>query len=105
MNVSSGAIQDQSGKGSNQYRYVFAFIIAVKALDVLFGLGYHFFDLKYLNGILYATEKERIARSEEDQLLRHQGLRRPIRGVTSVSLGVVAAMIITAWVLYLYYSV
>jgi hypothetical protein len=58
-----------------------------------------------LNGILHATEKERVAREEEDQALRDRGLRRPIKEVTYVSLGVVVSMIITAWVLYLYYSV
>ncbi|GAA5993852.1 hypothetical protein JCM5350_004396 [Sporobolomyces pararoseus] len=105
MNVAAGAIQDQSGKGSNQYRYVFAFIIAVKGLDVLYGLGYHYFDMKYLNGILHATEKERVEREEEDSVLRNQGLRKPIKEVTYVSLGVVGSMIIIAWVLYLYYSV
>ncbi|GAA6061515.1 hypothetical protein JCM10212_004505 [Sporobolomyces blumeae] len=105
VNVASGAIQDQSGTGSDQYRYVFAFIITIKGLDVLYGLGYHWFDLRYLNGILYANEKERAAREEDDVLLREQGLRRPIKWITYISLGVVAAMILIAWVLYLYYSV
>ncbi|GAA5883023.1 hypothetical protein JCM16303_006796 [Sporobolomyces ruberrimus] len=105
MNVASGSIQDQSGNGRTQYRYVFAFIIVIKGLDVLYGLGYNWFDKRYLNGILYANEKERVAREEEDQVLREEGLRRPIRAVTFVSLGVVGAMIVIAWVLYLYYSV
>lgn len=78
---------------------------AVKGLDVLYGLGYHYFDMKYLNGILHATEKERVEREEEDSVLRNQGLRKPIKEVTYVSLGVVGSMIIIAWVLYLYYSV
>jgi hypothetical protein len=77
----------------------------IKGLDVLYGLGYNWFDKLYLNGILYANEKERVAREEEDQVLREEGLRRPIRAVTFVSLGVVGAMIVIAWVLYLYYSV
>jgi len=126
MNVASGAIQDKSGTGTDQYRYVFAFIIGkslssflreiqahislsglavIKGLDVLYGLGYHYFDIKFLNGILYANEKERVARQEDDLVLRNEGLRRPIKEVTYVSLGVVGCMIVIAWVLYLYYSV
>lgn len=126
MNVASGAIQDKSGTGTDQYRYVFAFIIGktscyflcrialtsflfrlavIKGLDVVYGLGYHWFDVKCLNGILYANEKERVARQEDDLVLRNEGLRRPIKEVTYVSLGVVGCMILIAWVLYLYYSV
>jgi len=58
-----------------------------------------------LNGILYANEKERVARQDDDLVLRNEGLRRPIKEVTYVSLGVVGCMIVIAWVLYLYYSV
>ncbi|GAA5822590.1 hypothetical protein JCM5353_005494 [Sporobolomyces roseus] len=83
MNVASGAIQDKSGTGTDQYRYVFAFIIVIKGLDVLYGLGYHWFDVKCLNGILYANEKERVARQEDDLVLRNEGLRRPIKEVTT----------------------
>ena len=37
VNVASGAIQDQATPGKNEYNGVFAFLIVIKGLDVLYG--------------------------------------------------------------------
>jgi hypothetical protein len=73
---------------------------------VLYGLGYHWFDRLCLGGILHASEKRRVEmeleKSEEERLV---GLRGPIKKITLFGLGVVLAMVVIAWVLYLSYSV
>ncbi|GAA5866071.1 hypothetical protein JCM1840_003400 [Sporobolomyces johnsonii] len=106
MSVSAGSIQDRStGRGVNQYDYVFAFLIVMKGLDVLYGLGYHWFDKFSLGGILHANERERVeaeqAKQANPELHPTPRLRQPIKEVTYVAAGVVAGMIVIAWVLYL----
>ncbi|GAA5864570.1 hypothetical protein JCM8547_005584 [Rhodosporidiobolus lusitaniae] len=106
MGVASGAIQDRTTPGKNEYANVFAFIIIIKGLDVLYGLGYWLFDIKYLGGVLRANDKElRRQEAEIPEEERLSGLRSPIRIVTLLGLGTVAAAIVTAWALYWVYSV
>ncbi|BGP48297.1 hypothetical protein JCM10450v2_004169 [Rhodotorula kratochvilovae] len=106
VNVASGSIQDRATPGKSEYNNVFAFLIVIKGLDVIYGLLYHASDLRYLGGILNASDAS-LRRMEAKQTPeeRAQGLRKPIREVTYVSLATVGAMIVVAWVLYLYYSV
>ncbi|GAA5854251.1 hypothetical protein JCM9279_005096 [Rhodotorula babjevae] len=105
VNVASGAIQDQATPGKNEYNGVFAFLIVIKGLDVLYGLMYWRFDRKYLGGVLDASDRKlREMEAEATYEERAVGLRAPIRRVTQVALATVAAMIVVAWTLYLYYS-
>ncbi|BGP16233.1 hypothetical protein JCM10213_007612 [Rhodosporidiobolus nylandii] len=105
-NVAAGAIQDKSGTGKNQYSRVFAFLIAIKAIDVLLGLSYQFLDKKYLHGVLTASDaKLRRLEAEIPQEELHGGVRAPRRGVSIFGLSVVSAAIVVAWVLYWVYSV
>lgn len=106
VSVASGAIQDHSGTGVNQYNNVFAFLIVIKGLDVCYGLVYNWFDKKYLDGVLIKNDMERrkmeLAQTEEE---RSRGLKKPIKQVTVVAIGVVVSMIVIAWCLYFYFSV
>ncbi len=106
VSVASGAIQDHSGTGVNQYNNVFAFLIVIKGLDVIYGLVYNWVDKKYLGGVLMksdmARRKMEVAQSEEE---RTRGIKKAIKRVTVVAIGVVLAMIVIAWVLYFYFSV
>ncbi|GAA5931703.1 hypothetical protein JCM3775_000018 [Rhodotorula graminis] len=105
VNVASGAIQDQAAPGKNEYNGVFAFLIVIKALDVLYGLMYWRFDAKYLGGVLNASDRKlREMEAEATTEERAVGLRAPIRNLTVVALATVGAMIVVAWTLYLYYS-
>lgn len=106
VTVAAGAIQDRATPGWTEYNGVFAFLIAIKALDVLLGLSYHFFDKRYLNGVLGSKDKQLRALEEEMSEEEHtRGLRAPVKPVTLAALGVVIAMVVTAWVLYLVYAV
>jgi len=63
------------------------------------------FDRKYLGGVLNASDRRlREMEAEATYEERAVGLRAPIRKVTLVALATVAAMIVVAWTLYLYYS-
>lgn len=67
---------------------------------------YWAFDKRYLGGVLNAPDRElRRMEAEQSPEERLVGLRAPVRKVTYVALATVAAMIVIAWVLYLYYSV
>jgi hypothetical protein len=124
MTVSAGAIQDRAADDKNQYRFVFAFIIgssfshlspsvklttpttAVKAIDVIYGLFYWAWDVKYLNGVLKANDKElRRKEAEIPHEILYGGQRAPIRSFTIFGLTTVVSAIITSWVLYWVYSV
>lgn len=106
VTVAAGAIQDRTKPGRTEYNTVFAFLIAIKAFDVLLGLSYNLFDKRYLHGVLRSNDKQ-LRRLEEEmsEEERLSGLRKPIKAVTVAALGVVGAMIVTAWVLYLVYAV
>ncbi|GEM07226.1 MFS transporter [Rhodotorula toruloides] len=106
VTVAAGAIQDRSAPGRTEYNAVFAFLIAIKAFDVLLGFSYHFFDKRFLNGVLRSNDRE-LRRMEEEmgEGERVSALRKPIKTVTVAALAVVLPMIASAWVLYLVYAV
>lgn len=61
--------------------------------------------MKYLHGVLRASERDRVkielTQTEEE---RTGGLRSPIKKVTYVGIAVTCAIIITAYVVYICYS-
>ncbi|GAA5901154.1 hypothetical protein JCM6882_006131 [Rhodosporidiobolus microsporus] len=106
MGVASGAIQDRAVADENQYDKVFAFIIIIKGLDVIYGCFYWLVDKNYLGGVLTANDKEhRRMEAEIPEEQRLAGLRSPIKLVTTGALVTVVCAIIVAWVLFWVYSV
>ncbi|GJN90563.1 hypothetical protein Rhopal_003575-T1 [Rhodotorula paludigena] len=106
VNTASGAIQDRAKADKNQYNNVFAFLLVIKGLDVIYGLCYWRLDKRYLGGVLQASDARlREMEATQSPEERTAGVRRPIKAVTIVALATVASMVVTAWVLYLYYSV
>ncbi|GAA5820374.1 hypothetical protein JCM11251_005601 [Rhodosporidiobolus azoricus] len=106
MGVASGAIQDRAVADENQYDKVFAFIIIIKGLDVIYGCFYWLVDKRLLGGILTANDKEhRRMEAEIPVEKRLSGLRSPIKLVTVGALATVICAIVVAWVLFWVYSV
>ncbi|PWZ00851.1 LOW QUALITY PROTEIN: MFS general substrate transporter [Testicularia cyperi] len=106
MDVSTGAIQDLTPTGTKQYSNVFYFLIALKSVDVLFGLGYHMLDKRYFGGFLLLNEKQRINKeAEETEKHRMEGLRKPIRSWTLAGCCLLSAMVVTSYVVYVVYSI
>lgn len=107
MNVATGAIQDLSrDRGSRQYDNVFFLLIALKGIDVIFGFLYGFLDKRYFGCVMTMTEKQRVrAEAVESPNDRTQGLRGPRRFWTILGGSIAVAIIATAYVLYIYYSV
>jgi len=111
MDVSTGAIQDQSPTGRRTYDNVLYFLIALKAVDIGYGMLYHIIDTRYFGGVLkrneaqqrQAEEEERLAGASEE-LNQRRKLRGPVRLLTLLGIGTLGAMIVVAWVLYLVYS-
>ncbi|KAF7293068.1 MFS transporter [Mycena indigotica] len=108
MDVSAGAIQDRTPTGRHTYDNVLYFLIALKGVDFFYGLVYDALDRRYFGGVLRMSEREREAREDEDansgENLKGVALRRPVRMWTFVGLGIMGAMIVVAWVLYLFYA-
>ncbi|GAA6006766.1 hypothetical protein JCM10207_009089 [Rhodosporidiobolus poonsookiae] len=77
-----------------------------KGLDILYGTLYRLFNIHYHGGVLRANDKElRRMEAEQSDEERLAGLRSPVRIVTLLGLGTVAAAIVVAWALYWTYSV
>jgi hypothetical protein len=130
MDVAVGAIQDKHvDAGVNQYDEVFYLLIALKAVDVIYGLGYDWwafrslscatrccadwwlpshpsrFDRKHLGRTLLFSERQRVkVELEQSPEQRTEGLRSPVKAVTVVGIAVLLAMIVAAYVLFIYYS-
>jgi hypothetical protein len=88
-----------------EYDKVFAFLIALKAVDIFFGIGYDYVDRKYLGRVLFYSERRR-AQDELETTAeeRSQGLRSPIKSVTWLGIAVLGAMIATSYTLFIYYA-
>ena len=102
QDVSYGRIQDRTpGKG---YDRVLKLTIGVKAWAFALGAGYIMVDKLYLGSGLTMTRKRRDSLEDmipkEDQS-RHPLLRRvPVLWVTYSCLVLLAAFVVTAWVLF-----
>lgn len=107
MDVITGAIQDFSRhRGPRLYDNVFYLLIAIKAADFFIGFTYHLLDKRFFGSAMTMSEKQRVkVEAVETDADRTQGLRVPRHFWTILGCAVVTAMIITAYVLYIYYSV
>ena len=106
MNIASGAIQDSSDKGSHMYDNMYYLLIALKAVEFFIGFTYHILDRRYFGSVMFMTEKQRVeAEARESEEERSQGLRvhRPFWTVLGCS--VITAMVITSYVIFIYYSI
>lgn len=103
IDVTTGAIQDETPDGG--YSRVFAFLIALKSVDVLFGLAYDRLDKRYFNSVLSLSERARVKKeSQQTEEEKMSGLMKAKKGWTIAGLTVGAALVITAYVLYIHYS-
>jgi hypothetical protein len=115
-------VQDRTPKGANQYNGVFFFLIALKAIDVVYGLIYdvspgslqfhheheliasafrksseQFLDIRFFGSVLRLNEKDRLAKeSRETDADRLQGLRPARRKWTAFGLLVIVVLITTS---------
>ncbi|KAJ6625112.1 major facilitator superfamily domain-containing protein [Mycena sp. CBHHK59/15] len=108
MDVSTGAIQDKTPTGTHTYDNLLYFLIALKSVDAIYGMLYHFLDVRYFGGVLRMSEAERLRdvrdANDEKTPRRHYALTGPVRLVTVLGVAVMGALVVTAWVIYLVYS-
>jgi len=106
MDVSFGAIQDLTPKGRNQFNNAFAFLIALKAADVLYGMVYHIIDKRYFDGVLKLNERDLLHRLEaEMDCEERKALGKPIKNWTVAGCLLLVAFVTTSYVLYITYSI
>ncbi|GAC93927.1 hypothetical protein PHSY_001495 [Pseudozyma hubeiensis SY62] len=106
MDVAFGAIQDLTPRGKTQFRNAFAFLIALKAIDVVYGLLYHVIDKRYFGGVLKLNERQlKHKRETESEQERQEALRKPIKNWTAAGCGLLIAIVVTGYVLYITYSI
>lgn len=106
LDVAFGAIQDRTPTGKKQFNNAFAFIIALKSIDVLYGLAYHVIDRKYFGGVLKLNERElRQKMLDESETERTEALRKPIKKWTMAGCVLLVAFVTTGYVLYITYSI
>ncbi|KIS70912.1 uncharacterized protein UMAG_00840 [Mycosarcoma maydis] len=106
MDVTFGAIQDLTPKGKNQFKNAFAFLIALKSIDVVYGLMYHVIDKRYFGGVLKLNERQLKQKMQtESKEQREEALRKPIKKWTLAGCCVLIAFVTTGYVLYITYSI
>ncbi|KAJ6565552.1 hypothetical protein DFH09DRAFT_1473669 [Mycena vulgaris] len=120
MDVSAGAIQDRTPAATHTYVYhfesdsIFAkplqlrqrlyFLIAIKAIDGVYGLLYHVPDVRCFGSVLRMSEAEKlrdVQRQESDA--RAYVLQKPVKLWTMFGFGVMFSIAVIARVLYLVY--
>lgn len=103
VDIVFGVLQDDTE--DNAYTRVLSFAIGVKSLAFLLGLTYIFVDYKALGKGMTMTRKARekreaqIEKPETDPLTK----RESFKSVTYAGLGLLASIIITAWVVFIRY--
>ena len=102
----SALFQDLTPSGTRQYSGVFYLLIALKSLEFALGGGYLWFDARYLNGYLRASQEELVGLWErETGEEKTRGIRGASKLWTRIGLGFGAASLVTAWVIYIYYAI
>lgn len=89
------------------YDNVVYFLIAMKAIDVFYGFGYHFLDKNCFGGVLRQNEaQQRAAEADEAETGRRRPapLRKAVKSVTYIGMALLSILVVIAWVLYLVYS-
>ncbi|KAH7311536.1 major facilitator superfamily domain-containing protein [Stachybotrys elegans] len=102
VDMIAGRLQDITPGGT--YERVIAFFVAVKAIEFCLGLFYGVLDRRYLSGILTMSEKKRLVAEQNGSLPEPIG-RRPSKVFTRVGFTLACSLIITAWVLFILYSI
>ncbi|SPO22893.1 uncharacterized protein UTRI_01571 [Ustilago trichophora] len=106
MDVSFGAIQDLTPRGKKQFNNAFAVLIALKSIDVLYGLVYHVIDRKYFGGVLKLNEAQLLQKMQNETTEeKEQALRKPIKKWTAAGCLLLLAFVVTSYVLYITYSI
>ncbi|OCF54367.1 hypothetical protein L486_08281 [Kwoniella mangroviensis CBS 10435] len=103
FDVAAGAIQDLSG--TNSYDNVIYLLMAYKSLQILYGFFFAWLDGKWLANSLRKGEKERVA-IREAALANNVVLPgwKPSKWGMWIVMGELVALTITAWVVYIVYS-
>ncbi|KAJ7868492.1 major facilitator superfamily domain-containing protein [Mycena leptocephala] len=108
MDVSTGAIQDKTPTGPHTYDNVLYFLIALKAVDVVYGMLYHVLDGRYFGGVLRMSEAEKLRdvqhQESEGSTAHKYPLKQPVKLWTVLGQIVMFALVVTAWVVYLVYA-
>ena len=110
MNVTTGALQDRKinklqRPSASMYNDMFYFLIALKSLEVLIGLLYYVLDHRYFGDVMTMSERQRaqnVSRTASDRANRK--LCVPSMTTTVLGCTMTAAMILTSYVLFIYYS-
>ncbi|CDW97232.1 hypothetical protein [Sporisorium scitamineum] len=106
MDVAFGAIQDLTPRGKKQFNNAFPLLIALKSIDVIYGLLYHVLDRKYFGGVLKLNERQLLEKTQtESESERNQALRKPIKKWTVAGCSLLVAFVTTGYVLYIVYSI
>jgi len=98
MDISTGAIQDKTPTGTHTYFFFFLsmyfsemrsrynnvmyFLIALKSLDVVYGMIYYVLDGRYFGGVLRMSEAEKlrdVQLQEAEGSKRQYPLKRPVK--------------------------
>ncbi|KAK7691051.1 hypothetical protein QCA50_006154 [Cerrena zonata] len=102
IDIVAGRLQDITPDGG--YSKVMAFFITMKAMEVCWGAFYGLLDRKYLGGVLTMSEHQRHIVEKTVDLKKVPG-RRPYPFATWFGLGLLFSAGVTAWVLYIKYSI
>lgn len=105
IDVSTGALQDRLPAGKGQYATMFYLIIALKSVDVLYGIGYHILDHRYFGRVLLLGERQRVEHEASGEHSKRSALCRPLRAFTITGLCLAVALIATGYALYIVYSI
>ncbi|CBQ70228.1 conserved hypothetical protein [Sporisorium reilianum SRZ2] len=106
MDVAFGAIQDLTPRGKSQFNNAFSLLIALKSVDVIYGLIYHAIDRKYFGGVLKLNERQLREKAQtESESERSAALRKPIKRWTVAGCSLLVAFVTVGYVLYIVYSI
>ncbi|WWD20457.1 hypothetical protein CI109_104933 [Kwoniella shandongensis] len=106
LEVAAGAIQDRAHVISKSYNNVIYLLIAFKCLQVLLGPLYDYLDGRWLGHALRLPEKRRLEIRNHAISVGYDGFDgwKVHKPTTTVVGGLLIGVIITAWVLYIVYS-
>ncbi|KAK8849827.1 hypothetical protein IAR55_005163 [Kwoniella newhampshirensis] len=106
LEVAAGAIQDRAHIKSKSYNNVIYLLIAIKCLQVVLGPTYDYLDGIWLGHSLRLPEKRRSAVRDHAIEVGYEGYDGwKVHTLTTMVVGgLLCGVIITAWVLYIIYS-